>query len=304
MIKQPTHTTHIRPDQGTRSFSIVGYVIMTIVTIACLIPFWLLVVGSFSDEHTILTEGYKLWPSTFSLDAYRSIFQGWSGILSAYKVTITVTVIGTTSALLITSMTGYVLMRQDFLARNKVSFFIYFTTLFSGGVIPTYILFVKYLGLKNSIWALILPCLLSPWNIFLMRNFMKSIPYTIIEAAKIDGASDWQIYWRIVLPLCKAGLATVGLFIALTYWNDWYHASLYITEEAKYPLQYLLYRMLSNAEYMKQAASAGIFLEAATLPSETLKMATAIVVTGPILLLYPFIQRYFVKGIMIGGVKG
>lgn len=297
-------SNRIQPDKGSRSFSILGYCVMTLITIACLIPFWLLIIGSFSDEHTILTEGYKLWPTKFTLDAYRSIFQGWNKIASAYGVTVTVTVVGTATSLFITSLTGYVLMRQDFQARNKVSFFIYFTTLFSGGVIPSYILFVKYLGLKNNILALILPCLLSPWNIFLMRNFMKSIPYTIVEAAKIDGAGDWQIYWRIVLPLCKAGLATVGLFIALTYWNDWYHASLYITEEAKYPLQYLLYRMLSNAEYMKQAASAGIFLEAATLPSETLKMATAIVVTGPILLLYPFIQRYFVKGIMIGGVKG
>lgn len=133
---------------------------------------------------------------------------------------------------------------------------------------------------------------------------LSGFPYSIIEAAKIDGASDWQIYGRIMLPLCKAGLATVGLFIALNYWNDRYHASLYITEESKYPLQYLLYSMLSNAEYMKQAASAGVFLEAEVLPAETLKMATAIVVTGPILLLYPFIQRYFVKGITIGGVKG
>ena len=146
--------------------------------------------------------------------------------------------------------------------------------------------------------------MLTPWFIMLMRNFIKSIPFTIIEAAKIDGAGDWRIYMHIVLPLSKAGLATIGLFIALNYWNDWYHASLYINSEALYPLQYLLYRMLSNAEYMKQAAAAGVFLEGAAMPTETLKMATAIVVTGPILLLYPFIQRYFVKGIMIGGVKG
>ena len=303
MFKRNT-THHIEPDKGTLSFSILGYAVMVLVTIACFIPFWLLIAGSFSDEHSIMTEGYHLWPKDFSLDAYRSIFRGWTRILTAYGVTTIVTVVGTCVSLFITSATGYVLMRRDFLPRNKVSFFIYFTTLFSGGVIPSYLLIVRYLGLKNNLLSLILPGLLTPWNIFLMRNFMKSIPYDIIEAAKIDGASDWQIYWRIMLPLCKAGLATVGLFIALNYWNDWYHASLYITEEAKYPLQYLLYRMLSNAEYMKQAASAGVFLEAATLPSETLKMATAIIVTGPILLLYPFVKRYFVKGIMIGGVKG
>jgi putative aldouronate transport system permease protein len=137
-----------------------------------------------------------------------------------------------------------------------------------------------------------------------MRNFMKSIPYSLVEASKIDGANDWQIYQKVMIPLCKAGLATVGLFIALNYWNDWYHASLYITKESLYPLQYLLYRMLSNAEYMKQAAAAGVFLDTVVLPSETLKMATALVVTGPILLVYPFVQRYFVKGIMIGSIKG
>lgn len=294
----------MKPDKGTQSFTALGYSVMTLITILCFIPFWLIIVASISDEQTVLTEGFKLWPTVISLDAYRSIFQGFESLMQSYLVTIFVTVAGTTLSLFLTSMTGFVLIRQDFPARNKVSFFIYFTTLFSGGVIPTYILFVKYLTLKNTLWALILPGLLSPWNIFLMRNFMKSIPYSLVEASKIDGATDWQIYEKVMLPLCKAGLATVGLFIALNYWNDWYHASLYITKESLYPLQYLLYRMLSNAEYMKQAAAAGVFLDTVVLPSETLKMATALVVTGPILLVYPFVQRYFVKGIMIGSIKG
>lgn len=298
------HANRIRPDKGSRSFSILGYIVMAAITLICLLPFWLMVSGSLSDETTVLTEGFKLWPNPFSLDAYRAIFQGWDKIASAYGITMLVTLVGTFIALLITSMTGYVLQRQDFAPRNKVSFFFYFTTLFSGGVIPTYILIVNYLNLKDNLLALILPGMLTPWFIMLMRNFIKSIPFTIIEAAKIDGAGDWRIYMHIVLPLSKAGLATIGLFIALNYWNDWYHASLYINSEALYPLQYLLYRMLSNAEYMKQAAAAGVFLEGASMPTETLKMATAIVVTVPILLLYPFIQRYFVKGIMIGGVKG
>jgi len=299
-----TITMQVKPDKGTNSFTLLGYCVMTIITIICFIPFWLIIVASISDENMVLTEGFKLWPTVISFDAYRSIFQGFDSLVKSYAVTIFITLTGTGSALLLTSMTGYVLIRRDFPERNRISFFIYLTTLFSGGVIPSYILFVKYLNLKNSLWALILPCLLSPWNIFLMRNFMKSIPYSLIEASKIDGANDWQIYRKVILPLCKAGLATVGLFIALNYWNDWYHASLYITREGLYPLQYLLYRMLSNAEYMKQAAAAGVFLDAVTLPSETLKMATALVVTGPILLLYPFVQKYFIKGIMIGSVKG
>lgn len=294
----------IRPDQGSRSFSIVGYTIMSLITLVCLLPFWLMVSGSLTEEATVLTKGFQLWPNPSTLDAYRSIFRGWEKIASAYEVTVLVTAVGTFFALLVTSMTGYVLQRQDFASRNKVSFFFYFTTLFSGGVIPTYILIVNYLNLKDHLLALILPGMLTPWFIMLMRNFVKSIPFTMIEAAKIDGAGDWTIYTRIVLPLSKAGLATIGLFIALNYWNDWYHASLYINKESLYPLQYVLYRMLSNAEYMKQAAAAGVFLEGASMPSETLKMATALVVTGPILLLYPFIQRYFVKGIMIGGIKG
>lgn len=295
---------HVKADKGSKSFAIVGYTVMTIVTVISFIPFWLMFTASISDEMSVLTDGFRLIPKKYSLDAYRSIFRGFNQLMKSYLVTFIVTGVGTSISMLLTSMTGYVLMRHDFKARNRVSFFIYFTSLFSGGVIPTYILFVKYLQLKNTLWALILPCLLSPWNIFLMRNYMRSIPYSLVDAATIDGATDWQTYSKIILPLCKAGIATVGLFVALTYWNDWYHASLYITKEELYPLQYLLYRMLSNAEYMKQAAAAGVFLENMVLPSETLKMATAIVVTGPIILLYPFVQKYFVKGIMVGSVKG
>lgn len=295
----------VKADKGSRSFAIVGYTVMTIISVVSFLPFWLMISASFSDEMTVLTEGFSLIPHKFSLDAYRSIFQGFSQLLKSYGVTITVTVVGTFISIILTSMAGYVLIRQDFKPRKKISFFIYFTSLFSGGVIPTYILYVKYLGLKNSLWALILPCLLSPWNIFLMRNYMKSIPYSLIDAATIDGAGDFMIYTRIIMPLAKAGLATVGLFVALTYWNDWYHASLYITKEKLYPLQYMLHRMLSNAEYMKQAAASGVTIDSnMVMPSETLKMATAIVVTGPILLVYPFVQKYFVKGIMVGSVKG
>jgi len=295
---------HVRDDKGSKSFAIVGYSVMTIVTVISFIPFWLMLMASISDEMSVLTEGFSLIPHKFSLAAYKSIFGGFQQLIRSYGVTIFVTVVGTVISLLLTSMTGYVLMRQDFKARNKVSFFIYFTSLFSGGVIPIYILYVKYLQLKNSIWALVLPCILSPWNIFLMRNYMKSIPYSLVDAATIDGANDWQTYIRVIMPLCRAGLATVGLFVALTYWNDWYHASLYVTKESLYPLQYLLHRMLSNAEYMRQAAASGALVEEMAAPSETLKMATAIVVTGPILLLYPFIQKYFVKGIMVGSIKG
>ena len=187
--------------------------------------------------------------------------------------------------------------------RNGISFFIYFTTLFSGGLIPWYILMTKNLGLKDSYWALILPPLLSAWNIILMRSFMKSIPESIVESAKIDGAGDFKIYQRLILPLSTPGLATIGLFLALGYWNDWFNANMFITSDSKYPLQFLLYKILSSAAVLQ--TNNGAYLAANVVPpTETLKMAVAVVATGPIILLYPFVQRYFVKGLTVGAVKG
>ncbi len=293
----------IAPDAGTRSFSILGYTVMVIITLVCFLPFWLMLTGSVSSESEIIRHGFSILPRGFSLDAYRSIFRGTNKIIRAYKTTLIITGIGTAASLAFTSMAGYVLQRQDFRYRNILSFFIYFTTLFSGGLIPWYIVIVR-LGMKNTMAALILPALLSPWHIMLMRNFIKSIPFSIMEAAKIDGAGDFAIYRRIVLPLSMTGLAAIGLFIALNYWNNWYLANLFMKDEAKYPLQYLLYQMLSSAEFLKSAASSGFDVSQITPPTETLKLATAMVVTGPILLLYPFVQRYFVKGVTVGAVKG
>lgn len=296
-------TGAIRPDEGTKAFHAIGYLVMSVITALCFVPFWLMITGSFSDEADILVRGFSIWPRVYSLNAYRNIFASGGKIFRSYGVTIFVTVVGSSLSILLTSMAGYVLQRQDFRYRNKLSFFVYFTTLFSGGLVPWYILMIN-LGLKNSIWVLILPVLMSPWHIMLMRNFIRSIPFSIVEAAKMDGANDWSIYARVVLPLSKAGLAAVGLFIALRYWNDWYLANLFMKDEKQYPLQFLLYQMLSNAEFLKSAAAANFDLSSVQAPAETMKLATAVVVTGPILLLYPFVQRYFVKGITIGAVKG
>ena len=297
------NTNSIREDRGTFSYRLIGYIVMSIISILCLIPFWLMLSGSFSDEADIIVNGFSLWPRVYSLKAYQSIFANGGRIVRAYEVTIFVTAVGAGISILATSMTGYVLQRQDFKYRNGLSFFIYFTTLFSGGLVPWYILIIN-LGLKNSVWALILPTLMSPWHIMLMRNFIRSIPFEVVEAAKIDGAGDWKIYTSVILPLAKGGLAAVGLFIALKYWNDWYLANLFMNNENGYPLQYLLYQMLSSAEFLKSAAAANVDISAVQAPTDTLKLATAMVVTGPILLLYPFVQRYFVKGITIGAVKG
>lgn len=283
--------------------TILFYILITVVTLICFVPFWLIVVGSLSDEADVVQHGYALWPEHFSLAAYRLVFQIPKRILQGYGVSGFITIVGTGISLFLSTMAAYVLMRRDFKMRNKIAMFLYFPSIFSGGMLPTYLLVSKYLGLKDSIWALILPGMISAWNIFLLRNFMSDIPDAIMESAKLDGANDFQIFLKLYLPLTKAGLATIGLFTALGYWNNWSNAMLYINKPDLYPLQYQLYTMLSNAQGIQEmAAASGIAMP--NMPSETYKMAMAVVTTGPIVLLYPFVQKYFVKGITVGAVKG
>lgn len=283
--------------------TIVFYIVVFLVAVICFVPFWMIVIGSLSSESDIIQYGYSLWPRNFSLDSYKMVFMIPTRILQAYKVSITITFVGTFLALFFSTMAAFVLMRKDFKYRNQVAMFLYFPSIFSGGMLPSYLLVVKYLGLKDNIWALILPGMISAWNIFLLRNFMSDIPDSIMESAKLDGANDFQIFARLYLPLSKAGLATIGLFTALGYWNSWSGAMLYINSAEKFPLQYLLYSMLANVQGLREmAAASGVAMP--NLPSETYKMAMAVVTTGPILLLYPFVQRYFVKGITVGAVKG
>lgn len=293
----------MKMERSTLAFNAIGYVFVTLLSMICLLPFLVIVTGSLSSENEIISEGFKLIPKHFSLDAYRAMFTNPNQIYQAYKVTILITVTGTVIGLFLTSMAGFVLSRKDFKYRNGLSFFIYFTTLFSGGLIPWYILIVNYLDMKDSYSALIVPGLLSAWNIILMKNFMKSIPDSLVESAKIDGAGDFRIFLRLILPLSTPGLATIGLFMALGYWNDWFNANLFITTESKFPLQFLLYKILASAAVLKTSI-AGNLSPNFKPPTETLKMAAAVVVTGPIILLYPFLQRYFVKGLTIGAVKG
>lgn len=201
-------------------------------------------------------------------------------------------------------MTAYVLSRSDFKWRNAFSFFFYFTTLFSGGLVPWYIWCVRYLGLKGSpVLAMILPYLFSVFNLIVMKSFMKSIPESIVESARVDGINNFTIFIKLILPLSKPALATIGLFTALAYWNDWYLCFMFIENKNYYPLQYYLYTTLSSQDAMKRiAVTTGRSL--ATMPTESLKMAMVIVATGPILFLYPFLQKYFIRGLTIGAVKG
>ncbi|WP_445744853.1 carbohydrate ABC transporter permease [Paenibacillus sp. FSL R5-0527] len=283
---------------------IIGYVTLTLLAIFCLFPFILVISSSLTEESKIIENGFQLIPTDFSLEAYSILFKYPQEMLNAYGVTISVTLLGTLFGLFLTSMTAYVLARKDFKWRNHFSLFFFFTTLFSGGLVPWYLLIVNYLELKDTLIVLILPMLLNVFYIIVMKSFMGSIPEAIIESAKIDGASDFQIYRRFVLPLSKPALATIGLFIALGYWNDWYNALLFISNSDLMPLQYYLYRLLGNMDGMRKAMMASGAVISVNIPTESLKMAMTIVATGPIMIAYPFIQRYFVQGLTIGAVKG
>ncbi|MNV32837.1 L-arabinose transport system permease protein AraQ [compost metagenome] len=258
--------------------------------------------GSFSNESIIAINGYSLLPQGLTLNAYHVVFETLgSTIGNAYLITIYVTLVGSLLGLIVTSMSGYILSRPDFKHRNKAAFFIYFTTLFSGGLIPSYLVNVNMLHLNHSLMAIILPAMTSPFFIFLYRNFVKGIPDSLMESARIDGAGDFRIYWQVVIPLCKPVSATIGLFLALGYWNNWFGYSLYlVADKDKWGLQYLLYRMLSRVT--DAVRDSQIIID--QLPTETMKLATAMLVTGPVLLFYPFAQRYFVTGLTVGSVKG
>lgn len=281
----------------------VGYPLLFLFALVCLVPFLIVIGSSFTSESYIIRNGYSIWPKEWSLESYRTIFQSPMAIIRAYGVTLFVTVVGTAGSIFLNTMAGYVLQRKDFEWRNKLSFFYFFTTLFSGGLMPWYILCVKYLHLKDSVFAMILPALISVWNILLVKGFMAGIPFEMTESAKIDGAGDFSIFIKLIWPLSKPVIATIGLFTALTYWNDWYHSMLFINNKELYSLQYQLYKLINDAKALREIASeSGMVVD--TVPIESMKMALTVVVTGPIVLLYPFVQRYFVKGLTLGAVKG
>lgn len=288
----------------TTLFQVIAFVIVTLFTLACLMPLLLILSGSFTDNTSIIRDGYHLFPKKFSLEGYGVVIHYPAQVLRAYGVTILTTIAGTALGLFLITMTGYVLHRKDFKYRNKLSFYIYFTTLFSGGLVPWYMLITKYLHMTDTYWVLIIPMMMNPFLIILMKNFMSStIPDVIIESAKIDGAGDFLTYCRIVLPLSISGIATIGLFLALQYWNDWFMTSLFINDPLKYQLQYYLYNFINNILAIQQLSSAGASITN-DAPAETTKMALTIIVTGPIIFLYPFVQRFFIKGLTIGAVKG
>jgi putative aldouronate transport system permease protein len=286
-------------------FSFFGYIILGLFALACFVPFYLVVINSFMDEGAIVRDGFNFYPKVFSTAGYSMIIRAPKTIIDSYLVTVFVTITGTVLALLIVTMTGFVLSRADFHYRSFMSFFFYFTTLFSGGLVPYYLLCTRTLKFTNKVYALIIPALFSVWNMIISKNYFKSIPFSIVESAKIDGANDLTIYLKLILPISIPLLATIGLFTALGYWNDWYTCMLFINDRHKelYTLQYYLQNLLASAQNLKRIMELS-GLDIPTVPLENMKLAMTVIATGPMMLAYPLVQKYFVKGLTIGAVKG
>ncbi len=294
----------IKKGPASITFNIISYSLLAIAAIICVVPFILILSGSFTDNATILHEGYSLLPRDFSVEAYKTVFKAPKDILQAYKMNFYYTGVGTFVGLMMITLTGYVISRKEFKYRNNISFLIYFTSIFGGGTIPWYLMYANVLGLKGTTFAIWFPALMSPFLVVLMRTFIVgSVPDAITESAKIDGAGHVTIFTKIVLPVLGPGLATIGLFLALGYWNDWFRSSMFSTDSTTWQLQFYLYNMLNASDAIKQMAS---YIQTTTtqMPTESVKLAMAVVATGPVLLFYPFVQRYFVSGITVGAVKG
>lgn len=293
---------------NTKSEKIGQWLLTLLFIVLCafiIYPFLLLVGISFTSESAIGKFGYRLIPSAWSLEAYKYVFNNPKAILNAYKITALYSVIAMILSVLLMSMMAFPLTRREMKSRRALSFFLYFTMLFSGGLVPTYILITKYLHLNDTIWVYIIPSLISPWHVFMIRTFFQGLPEEIFESVKLDGGTIYTIFFRFVLPLSKPVLATVALLTFLGKWNDWNTALLYIEKENLMSLQYLLQRIMQNLELLKSLdGNMNLTGEMANIPSETVRMAMAIVVAGPALVVFPFFQKYFVKGLTVGSVKG
>ncbi len=289
------------------------FVVTTIMVIAALLtlmPVILVVIISFSSAESIAMKGYRFIPDGWSLEAYKAVLKSGKQILDSYIVTIAHTTIGTVSSLAVMSMFAFALSQKKFKARRFLTFFTFFTMLFSGGLVPSYIINVRYLNLYDNFLIFILPSLVSAYHVIILRTFiMTTIPDTMIEAGRIDGASDFIVFLKIVLPLFKPGLATIGLFNIVARWNEWFIGMLYISNPKLVPLQTMLTKIQQNIDFLKQSIGTSVgseeMLEALkSMPSDSVRMATTIISVLPVMMIYPFFQRYFIKGLTIGSIKG
>lgn len=293
-----------------RKYTLSGQIIVNLIfllfALLCVIPVILVFAVSITSEDSLMKAGYSLFPAETTWNAYKYIFKSTGQIFNAYKVTAFVTIAGTFFSLAITTLYAYPISRPELKYKGFFTFFLFFTMIFSGGLIPTYMVYVNILHMKNTIWALIVPSMMGAWNVLVMKSFFKSsIPNEVIESVKIDGAGDFMIFLKIVLPLSLPGLATITLFTSVAYWNDWMLPLYYITDEKLFNLQYLLYSIMNNINYLTENASQmGGGLAVEEIPSESARMAMCILALGPVVLVYPFLQKYFIKGLTIGAIKG
>jgi putative aldouronate transport system permease protein len=292
----------------TKKFEISQIILMTLVTvfcIFCLIPFMMVISGSLSTEKDIFDYGYTLIPRHPTILSYKVLLVGSSKVINAYKVSIIVTVCGTLLGLVVNSLGGYAMARRTLKYRNILSVYALLTIMFNGGLVPWYIVCVNYLHLKDSLWALILPAAANAFYMYLIRNYLLSIPEELYESAKIEGSGEWRIFLQIILPLAKPVMATIGLFFALQYWNDWFLGLMFTDKQELQPLQLILRNIVNNIDFLRTSANAAeIQRLSAAIPSEGIKMAATVITIGPIVFVYPFLQKYFIKGIMVGAVKG
>lgn len=287
-------------------------VLMVVFTILCavfILPVVLVVCVSLSSKESIAFNGYKFIPEEWTLEAYKYLFKIGDNLWRSYGMSIFYTAVGTVLSLFIMSMFAYVLSRKSFRWRQPLAFFTFFTTLFGGGMVSTYILYTQYLHIDDTIWVFILPGLVSAFNVIILRTFMSTtIPDSLYESAKLDGANDWQIYSKIVMPLSKAGIASVGLFGVVDRWNDWFTGLMYVNDRKLVPVMTFLQRIQKRLDFLTNGSDAANTMEGmqaiASLPSESARMAITVVVILPLLVAYPFFQKYFVKGLTVGSVKG
>ena len=282
-------------------------IILAVLSFICVIPFIFVIIISITDEQSLTMNGYRFVPEKLSLYAYEYIVSAGENIIRSYGVTILVTISGTIIGLLLTGTYAYALSRKSYAFRKFITTVITIPMLFSGGMIANYLIVTKVMMLKDTIWALILPLCLNSFNIIVLRTFFKtSIPDAVIESAKIDGASEWRVFFQIVIPMALPGLATIGLFLTLGYWNDWFNAMMYMDDKSMIPLQYLLIQIESSIDWLaNNKATMGVdgIAVAQNMPKETIKMAIVVISTLPIIFAYPFFQRYFVNGLTVGAVK-
>lgn len=281
-----------------------AHAVLILLTLAAIVPFVLLIIASFTDNNVAITEGFSFFPSKWSTDAYQYIVNEKDTMLRAYGITIVVTLIGTTLGLLISVMLAYSLANSDLPGRNFMTFFVTLTMLFNGGLVPTYLIYTNVFHIKDTLAALIVPNLLmNGFNVILIRNyFATGVPTVLYEAARIDGAGEFYIFYRIALPLSKPILATVGLLMGIAYWNDWQNGLYYLNDTSLYSIQNILNRINENISFLASNSTSGVKIS--DLPTSTIRMAIAVIGILPIVCIYPFFQEYFVRGIAVGAVKG